>query len=397
MSSSLNITRAVFCAGVALVATVAVAGCTDTASATNLNPEGPPTIRQVRITEVYALDMAGTSFTTRRVFGFGTHPMASSDEEHPVTSAQVVGQQFRIIIDELLQGNHLEEIACRAQVDSDAYDQVPDGATPDDIAKCAVQKDLLKATCVGDLRVCICKKDTGCGGTMGQPDFIGKGDPVGVLDANEDGASDDTRLIQDAVGIKCGAINVPIDLDQSYWNPSGDQQVPATGGFEALGPAIVLVSNGPLPTNLTCGLAFAPSVVDKQGNQVCATADGSEGNCTPGDTTSFSFKTEPLRIDLQTPTEGDTGVIRTDSIVAVSVAPLNPATLSTITMTQNGAPFMGFTVTLDMEKIIKIKPTGVTGLAANTMYTVTFPTGLKDTFGQGLPAPVTFHFTTGAT
>ena len=65
-------------------------------------------------------------------------------------------------------------------------------------------------------------------------------DPVGILDVNQDGAADDTRFIAGAVGIKCGAIDVPIDLDNSYWNPSGDQNEPAMGGFDALGPAIVL-------------------------------------------------------------------------------------------------------------------------------------------------------------
>jgi hypothetical protein len=394
MSSSLNITRAV----ISLAAVIAVAGCTDQTSATNLNPDGPPMIQQVRMTEVYATDMTGLNFNTRRVFGFGTHPNGGVDDQHPVTSAKVVGQSFRVIMDELLVGNNLEEIACRMPIDGDAYDQVPIGATPDDIAKCAVQKDLLKTSCVGDHVVCICKLDAGCGGTPGTATFIAKGDPVGVLDANQDGASDDTRFIDGSVGIKCGPITVPIDRDMSYWNPSGDQQVPATGGFDALGPAIVLTPNGPMPTNITCGLTFADNIIDKQGNKVCATADGAlTGSCTPGDVSSFSFKTEPLRLSLQGISDNDIGISRTDPIIATTTAPVDMATIGGVTMTENGAPFTLFTVSLPTSTTIRITFTGATGLAANTPYTITFPTTLKDTFGQGLPAPVTFHFTTGAT
>ena len=53
-------------------------------------------------------------------------------------------------MDELLVGNALEEIACRAVVDDDAFARVPLGATPDDIAKCTVAQDVLKARCIGD-------------------------------------------------------------------------------------------------------------------------------------------------------------------------------------------------------------------------------------------------------
>ncbi|MDB4958314.1 MAG: Bacterial Ig-like domain [Myxococcales bacterium] len=394
MSSSLTITRAV----ISLAAILAVAGCTDTTSATSLNPDGPPMIEQVRMSESYATDMTGLNFSARRVFAFGSHPKATANDEHPVTSAQAVGQKFRIIIDELLVGNNLEEISCRAPVDSDAWGRVPVGATPDDIAKCAVQNDLLKASCVGDHRVCLCEKDTGCGGTMGTSTFIAKGDPVGVLDTNEDGAADDSRFIAGAVGIKCGSIDVPIDLDSSYWNPSGDQQVPATGGFDALGPAIVLVPNGALPTNITCGLSFDPSVVDKQGNAVCATSDGSvTGSCTPGDVSAFTFKSEALRVTLQGISDNDTGIPRTDPVVIVATAPVDPASINGITMTQNGTAFTGFTISLSTPTTIRLTPTAPTGLAATTPYTVTVPVTLKDAFGQPLPAPVTFHFTTGAT
>ena len=115
-----------------------------------------------------------------------------------------------------------------------------------------------------------------------------------VADLNQDGSADDTRMIAGAVGIQCGTIDVPIDIDMSYWNPSGNQQKPAMGGFDALGPALVVIPSAGLPTNTECRLRFAPDIVDKQGIQVCAPPGGDvTQNCTPGDVGAFKFTVEP--------------------------------------------------------------------------------------------------------
>ncbi len=377
----------------AIVASVSTA-CTDQSSFTNLNPDGPPAIAEVRLKETY-LNTAGTAYLPRRVFAFGTFPDATTDVDHPVTSAAVAGQSLRVIMDELLVGNSLEEIQCRGVVDGDAFSSVPLGATPDDIAACAVNDDALKASCHGDHAVCICQQDGGCGN-------VAKGDPVGVLDNNNDGAADNTSFKAGAVGIRCGSIDVPIDLDQSYYNPSGDQQVPAMGGYDALGPAIVLIpKGGVLPTNQTCGLTFASDVLDKQGNQVCTPAAGRPASCTgaletcsadllctPGDTSAFTFKSEALRITVLGITDNMTGVSATNAFFATANAPLDPATIAGITI----VPAATVDITLSMPSQLKFTPNP--SLAANTMYTVTFPTTLTDTFGQALPAPYVIHFTT---
>src|SRR4051812_15782454 len=100
-----------------LVALTATSACTDTESTTNLNPEGPPMLRQVRMNH-RVFDANGNS-STRRVFGFGTHELAAVDElkSGQVTDALVVNNNFRLILDELLVGNNLEEIACRSPID----------------------------------------------------------------------------------------------------------------------------------------------------------------------------------------------------------------------------------------------------------------------------------------
>lgn len=391
---------------------VGAAACTDDDSATNLHPEGPPEILQVRMLE--DAPNANGNFETHRVFAFGNvnSTEATPDDEHPVTSAfagtagQIspgdTGRQLRIVMDELLEGNHLEEIQCRAVVDDDDFQRVPDGATPDDIARCSTAQDVLTETCTGPRSVCLCQLETGCpvnGVTIAQ------GDPVGVLDANQDGAADATRFIAGAVGIDCGGTSIPIDLNASYWNPSGDQQVPASPDkFDGIGPAIVLLPAAALPTNTTCGLTFAEDVVDKSGIQVCAPpggapADGTRAaDCDPGDLSAFSFKTEALRIKpSSTVKDGSTGVSRTDDLVVTPNVPVDMTTLAAaITVLEGATPYTAFTLSLDNNGAIHFTWTAVGGLTATTKYTVTIGTALKDTYGKALPMAFTLSFTTGA-
>src|ERR1044071_7521521 len=97
--------------GIACVFAFAASACTDLESNTNLNPDGPPMVRQVRMHEKY---MNASGVLTPRldtIFAFGTHPdVTSVDEAHPVTSATAYNNPSRVIMDELLVGNNLEEI-----------------------------------------------------------------------------------------------------------------------------------------------------------------------------------------------------------------------------------------------------------------------------------------------
>ena len=100
-------------------------------------------IRQVRLMEI-----GSATRSEGRVFAFGTHPQATNEDYPALGTGMVTAlagdttrqQKLRIIMDELLVGNYLEEIACRGQVDDDAYDSVPTTATPSDIARCSVPK-----------------------------------------------------------------------------------------------------------------------------------------------------------------------------------------------------------------------------------------------------------------
>jgi hypothetical protein len=387
----------------------ATTACTDTESATNLNPGGPPMIEQVLMTESI-FDATGNS-NDSRVFAFGTLPGLDASQEHDVTSAAVTGQKLRIVFDEVLQGNSLEEIECRANVGPDGqFARVPSGTTPDDIAKCTVAKDVLASSCKGDHAVCLCEIDTGC---IVGADMVAKGQPVGVQDVNADGAADHHRFIPTSVQLVCGSTTVNADPTLSYWYPSGDQQPPAVGGIEAIGPAVVWIaqaqmSGAQVPTNASCGLKFADDVVDKSNIKVCAPVGGRtpecSGNldlctqtCNPGDVSAFSFKTAPLTLGS---TFDTTGVDRASALTFIANAVVDSATVTpSITMTEAGAAFTGFTASVTNtsgKSQISVTPTAATGWAANTDYTITFSTGLKDAFGQPLPAPVTVNFHTGA-
>jgi len=360
-------------------------------------------IRQVRLKEIIRDANGNLSEPLDEVFAFGTHPQVTSDEQaHPVTSAKAINNKLRIIMDELLVGNYIEEIGCRGQVDNDSYAVVPIGSTPDDIARCSVAKDVLPSSCPGSNQhsVCICTLDTGCGETP-------KGGPVGVLDINQDGAADDTRMMPDVVGLQCGSVKVPIDLNNSYWNPSGDQNVPAMGGFDALGPAIVLVPSPPpggtmgtpqfLPTNTECQLTFSPTVVDKQNNGVCAPPSGDVTKaCSPGELGNFKFTVEPLAVSNSGVQNGDTGVSRTGTIDITLTAPPAPGSLTAITVKEGATNYTQFTATLPFPQQIRLTWTGATGLAANTMYTITIGTGVTDLYNQAVPTPVNYTFTTGS-
>ena len=379
----------------AVPASLAVA-CTDTASATDLHPEGPPMIEQVRLKELYSVGRI--TGLERVVFGFGTHPDAGPEDEHPVMTASPSGNKLRIIIDELLRGNNLEEIACRAVVDDDVFAHVPIGATPDDIARCAVSHDVLPSRCPGSnpLSVCICDRDNGCPA----PDnsyTTPKGQSVGVLDMDLDGAADNTRFIRGAVRIVCGAIDVPIDLNGSYWTPSGNQQKPAQGGFDALGPAVVLVPQGALPTSMDCGLAFSSEVVDKDGNQVCAPAGGDIARgCTPGDTTAIRFTVAPMTFAVASAVS-PTGQSRTADVVIQANVPLDAASVAAVTVTEAGASYTQFTATVGvgaMSNQITIHWTAPGGLAAATAYVITVPITVTDVYHQPAPQPFSIAFTT---
>jgi hypothetical protein len=167
------------------------------------------------------------------------------------------------------------------------------------------------------------------------------------------------------------------------------------GGFDALGPAIVLQTQGALPTSAECGVVFSSEVVDKDGNPVCAPMDGDIANgCEPGDATAIRFATEELAFVKIT-----TSISRTSKIVLKANVPLDAASLANITVTEGtDTIYTAFTATLVAGSAtdIAIQSTADGGFAANTAYKVTVPTTVTDAYHKAAPAAFETSYTTGA-
>ena len=378
-----NLTR---CALASATAALLASACSVPETTTDLHPEGPPMLQQAFMSEVDG--------GRRVVLGFGWHPEVTNgrapegeepeatDNTHPVTKAAVANQSFRFVFDELLVGNGLEEIACR----DGSFSRVPLGATPDDIANCSVADDLLVQFCKGEHAVCL----------------NGSGIPVGVLDEDENGSADNTQMIDGALRIVCGSITVPLNRESSFWQPSGNQLVPAGQVPQSsLGPAIIAVpANGLLPGSQDCRIEFAGDVTDKEFNRPCAPIGGMEdtdnlGDCASGDMSAFSFTTEDIGLDSSVPSNNATGIAVTRRVIAlILTARPDPATVPTaaVTVMQGATPRTDFTVALNMANAQRVEITLAANLLPATTYTVTLG-NLTDTFGVAI-SPLSISFTT---
>lgn len=338
-------------------------------------------VRQVMLTERF---FDGSQTLTRPVIAFGSHPDATPNEQHSTLTAVAANQRIRVVIDELLVGNELEEIQCTEQVDEDDFSRVPRGATPDDIARCAVVKDQLAQSCRGPNAVCLRASD---------------GQPVGVLDEVDtagrpykDGIADTTRFIDGAAGVLCGDRSIPLNLARSYWQPSGNQQRPAIDdgfrGLLSLGPAVVLVPTGFLPTDEACTIVFGERTVDKSDLRPCAPAAGDLlAGCTPGDTSEVTFRTEPMQVLQQVPTRDAVGVSRTADLSVRANVAFGPDPLV------ESVPAATFVVSSppELPQVLTLRP--AQPLASTTRYEVSVR--LRDSFGRGPSTPARLTFTTG--
>ncbi|MBK9070727.1 MAG: Ig-like domain-containing protein [Myxococcales bacterium] len=402
-------------ASVALAMACGAASCSDLSSPTELRPEGPPMIRQVYITEAVPV---GNAFVNRRAqLAFGDHflKIGCDSDEDAIECDNRTGenatadasQAIRVVFDELLIGNALEEIACAGIVDEDNYDSVPLGATPDDIARCAGKPDEIKATCQGEYAVCVGSDPA---------------NPVGILDDNDDFAADTRQFITSAVTITCDGIEVPLDSIGSYYYPSGNQQPPSfgadiTSSILSMGPALVLRPSLGLPTDATCTFAFDETVTDKQGELPCAadvfeTYDeflvdaGAAPNTnewleqdfscsSPDNLGEISFSTDVWRVSNQSVLNNATGVARNITIsLTLTIAP-DPDTLAAgVTLREVGGADVAVTITPNATepRTFLVDPNAT--LDATEEYELVFDSDLKNIFGQSFVGPFSLTFTT---
>src|SRR5690349_6896457 len=102
-----------------VVAGACSAGCDSSSSSDGLNPSGPPEVLQV-----FARERAGADLVAH--LAFGDHPdIPTSADDRKVTDAVARdGQRIRVVVDELLRPNRLEEVACA----DGSWSKVPDDA-----------------------------------------------------------------------------------------------------------------------------------------------------------------------------------------------------------------------------------------------------------------------------
>ncbi len=379
-------------AGLLVGGTMVTVSCDAPVSKEALNPEGPPMIRQVLVNEAN-ITMSGSVQRQNTQLAFGQHSSELFDnDDGVVTTATIRGsQEIRIVLDEQIRGNSLEEISCK----DGSYSRIPDGTTPDDIKDCSGSLDSLQ-NCKVDL--CL--------------DADGK--PAGVeLVENENGTGERFLLrmidfdpspdvVELGVQLICGGMPVEMNQASSFWSPAGNQTVSSNPalGKKSLGPAVVLktVSGIGLPANLDCTIVFHPDVVDYDGNKVCAPVGGLiENDCMPGNTSEVTFGTQAIAIDDTDIKDGDMDVALSfsGSFGVYFNANMNGMTADAITLTAGGAPVVLNAAISDDDKTSVILSLA-NDFAPATEYVLTVGTGLHDQFGQGLAQEAVFTWTTAA-
>jgi hypothetical protein len=157
--------------------------------------------------------------------------------------------------------------------------------------------------------------------------------------------------------------------------------------FNATTKVATLTPDAPLVADRTYTLSLSNAITDGVGNPLTAK--------------TWTFVTGPApTVTARTPAVNATGVSRTTNITATfSEAVTGLPTIAaaspnfTIKRTSTNGAFTSVASYNSSTRVATLNPSGT--LLANTQYTVTLSSGIKDPAGN-LLAPVTWTFTTGA-
>jgi hypothetical protein len=341
-------------------------GCSAPTSKTALQPDGPPNIFQIFVTERdpatgdTSLGLylnANPEFDVDADMNGKPDLLEQNGDDGVVTNAVVDGTQtVRIVFDELLDGSTLEEFFCAC---SAAATGCPTG-TPDatlDPSMCADNPD-------------------SAANELGE-----------WLDANGDGLPDKARLLPGLVTVTCDgtAIFTNATGDAGFYNPSGNQDIPVATGLLGLGPALVATVTTGLKTNADCAIAVTDKVKDKDGNAV------------PAPDSSKKFHTESMTVLSSVPADMATGV-KLNIAPAVSFnAILDMDTINGIKLEKDvgGVRTAVQTTNTLAPNMTEVDMMPAANLEASTDYVITVPVTVTDTFGGAFPAAQEIKFTTG--
>jgi len=355
----MNIVPSLVLALGALVTTASVGGCVKAQDPSNLNPAGPPDIKQVLVTERMA---GGTDLNIT----YGTHPDIDDGMANEVATAVVSqgGQQMHIVFDELLDGKTVEQFQCACTNNCDAgHDWSVD---PFDCSACGDDS----GTPANEAGRCL--------------------DAVGGV---ADGLPDVSELQPHVADIDCATSGMAFHYEvgssgqaDGFYNPSGNQLVPFGEGIAGLGPSFILTPQVYLPTNVDCTLKIAATVKDKDGVAVPA-------NELP------TFHTEPLALIGSSPADGQTKIDGT----GLKISATFNTDISGIATNATNFTVHDMTAAADVVGTFSVD-TGSAGDVATAIFDGTFPsghtfvvtvaTGFTDKYGGALPAAETFTFTT---
>jgi len=349
-------------------------------------------VQQVIMQERIVVDDMGNT-RVRTQLAHGTHPQLEDEDtsDGVVSAIARDNQKIRVILDELLLGNYIEEIACDGfdSMGRQIFSRIPPEATPDDMSACSPPE---LTGCKGPNAICVVD-----------------GTPIGVLDTEQDGAPDAFRMIRYedgelAIRMFCDGgdgtlgnaddVSIPLDQNASFYNPSGNQLLPAGPcGFDCLGPALVVIPEDGMRTGSLCGISFQNEVIDKDLNQVCAPAGGDiTRDCTEGDVSEVAWGVEPLRITNKFPPEGGNAPVST-TLLLVFNASMDPNLLDNITATAGGADHaINWSLSADDPKTVEGTPAA--DFPADAEIVISVGTDVTDRFGGALPAADSLTFTT---
>ncbi len=383
------------------------AGCAEDPSITDLEPAGPPSVRQLLV-DTNSLDEQ-CPIACGGTFPGGPQPLGLAAGEHELindcdpagncpdgftcdnvgnfphcrdANGNLPGVQhgmleppieIHAVFKELLAGASVEQFICLCQGD-------PATATSEDPTLCDTSNGSAYTDNPFDC--------SGCADTNPASGVGGQ-----CVDDDQNGLPDLSALFQGVAHVACGtSFSWDSDVSSGYYAPAGSQVIPVADGLSGLGPALVLDIDTLLPADSDCTLSLPGGangpITDKDGN---ALVDPSF---------ALTWHTDTIGLVDTTPEDMSTGVpdsTRTVTATFDTLLDASSVTASSVTFTP---PVTGITVGLTASSAnaggndtISIKiPASPNGLQAGTMYTVSI-SGITDTFGSALTTPVSFSFT----
>lgn len=364
------------------LATLAGAGCVKDESLFLLNPEGPPEVVAVfvDVEEEPDYDNDGEPGPTVGVYAdlyaghalaFGAHPdINNGNPVTPPIAEVTLDSPIRVIFDELLDGQTMEQFKC-ACWDPD------DSGSLAAVDNCPAGGQLYSDS--PDVNSC-----TGCPDSMDTPE-----DETGRCeDATQDGTPDDSVLKPGLATVSCdnsGFTTETSDEDSGDYQPSGSLVIPAFSTVDGLGPAFRFHPTFvfyPSEANCTLTMNANSTITDKDGVALAQTQ-------IPFTTTSTYIAATTVANNAMnvTPASADnpttpTTEVRNFDITFNGPVDGSPANLALVTMSCTGAGPTPGAATFNPAAPFRVRISTNPGYGVGRTCTVTIDSTFEDAWGN---------------